>query len=517
MTQYHYDLSREAWIPVRMRAGNKVVQLGLRDVLRRAHEIIEVQAGSPLETIALYRLLLALGMDIFPETAERSGWKDVWKRGQFAAETIEAYFDHRNGKFDLLDANRPFYQHPEPLAPSPSAISRLFSEAASGNNPTLFSHEVDTVPQRVPLDVAARALVAVQATALGGGVSKPFNLCHAPLVGQALFWVRGNSLFEALLLNAPPVEGARLGDCEELGRPTWDRELTPINEQKRTPDGYLDYLTWQSRRIRLVVEQSEDGRLYATGVWISQGDKVENLTAEEPMAAYDGSRAGGIYPLGLRKEKALWRDSTTILKPYESNEESHAPRTLEWVANARTMFTEEERSAKALEVDVFGMVNDKAKLELWRHERMPVYPIYFQDPERRSSLDSALANADQVARVLHSACQTFARHLRFPGHDPNKRMGTQEKAEVEDFVRSLGAERQFWSSLEVPFFDTLRGIAGDEPDESLDKWRVRVRALARNAYRESTESLGEGARVLRAFAEGEQVLNRKLAEMEVPT
>lgn len=522
--QLQYDLSSEPWIPVRMlhdpERGLKgsIQYFGLREVLLRAHEIQEVETGSPLETISINRLLLAIAIHIFPETEEEIDWLTIREAGRFDSKRVDTYFRERSNKFDLLDSKRPFLQHAEPLIDGIAPLSRLFAEALGGIGTPILNHEFYEPSRPIPLDKAARVLITTQATALGGGNNKPFNLSNAPLAGFAAFWVRGRSFFDALLLNAPPSLDARLSINGSGGNPAWDRPLTPTEQQRRRPDSYLDYLTWQSRRIRLVVEENGEKEIVATGVRISQGDKVIDLAEHEPMAAYVGGR-NKVYPLSLVKERAVWRDSGVILGTGGPTGEGHAPRTLEWIANNVWSFSSEERRDLELQVDVFGMVNSQAKVEIWRHERMPVYPIYFTDPDRREALDKALKYAEFQARgPLHSACQTFARHLRFPGHDPGKLMGTLEKAEVDEFVRFIGAERRFWSRLEVPFYGVLYELArADDLEASLTKWRKIVWRQVREAYHEATMSLGETARVLQAYAEGEKELFSSPVKSEVAT
>ena len=107
---YTFNLIDEPWIPCLTFDGERV-EFGLRDSLVQAHELRELHGDTPLETAALYRLLLAVLHRVFgPE--KRSRWKSLWARERFDKSTLENYL-HRPEiyrRFDLFDPEKPFYQ-----------------------------------------------------------------------------------------------------------------------------------------------------------------------------------------------------------------------------------------------------------------------------------------------------------------------------------------------------------------------------------------------------------------------
>ena len=112
----------------------------------------------------------------------------------------------------------------------------------------LFEHSmvVETTP--IGCGQATRMLLVGQCFGLGGLVHPKFpNLTSAPLLRGVTFLVEGNNLFETLLLNclqyAKDEPFATLGDDE----PTW--EMKDPFKTRGKPNGYLDYLTWQNRKI----------------------------------------------------------------------------------------------------------------------------------------------------------------------------------------------------------------------------------------------------------------------------
>ena len=362
-----FNLVKVPWIPVLDASTDlravpdapvTLRNVGLLEVLARAHEIREVCTDNPLETIALNRLLLALFIDaVSPEPDEKT-WTDLWETGHLPEDRLAAYFTAHANAFDLLHPERPFYQHPQQLAKTPAPLSKLFPAEASGNNGTLFGHEVDEQPRLLALDRVARGLICFQAAALGGGVSTPFNLSHAPLIGRAVFWLRGKSLFEALMLNAPPDEEARMYDDEDgNGQPTWAKPLPELH-QKRPVNGYLDLLTWQARRLTLVTD-TENDTLAAIGIYLTQGDKDDPAAVGDPLVATVVSKKGQRFPYGFRADRAVWRDAHVFFNLYDSTR-GEAPPTFQWLVYTAP-YVAKSTTAALTEVDIFGLVNDKAK------------------------------------------------------------------------------------------------------------------------------------------------------------
>src|SRR5690606_592403 len=348
-----YSLIDEPWIPVRLR-GNApkheglsrlVPQVGLREALLRAHEILEIEAGTPPVTAALNRLLLAVSMDAF-DTADEDDWFALWETGQFDPVTVESYFDaaERRDRFDLLHPKHPFYQdarlreartksggNPELKTDS---LSKLFLDEHT--NAILFNHAY--TPKTLSLDEAARGIVAAQAASPSDGRSSQLQgeatirgKAPAMLLYRTLFWLRGRNLFEALLLNAPP-EGFRLPACGE-DKPSW--ELGPpsaADSGGRELRGPLDCLTWQARRLLLETSDgSSDIGPTVLGVKVVQGAKLPKDIKDDPLLAYEASGPKGLVPYQVKPGRALWRDMSSILIPSQAKKGGNVPpQMMEW-------------------------------------------------------------------------------------------------------------------------------------------------------------------------------------------
>lgn len=527
-----FDLLSEPWIPVLDAGADLRVspeatasfrEIGLRETLLRAHHIREVYTDSPLETIALNRLLLALALDVYQRTPDVDAWTRLWRDGQFPEVPLNAYLDEVGDRFDLLHPEYPFYQRATPNASqdgkAPAPLAKLFHAQASGNNATLFGHDIDSVPDRLPLAHAARGLVATQAAALGGGVSKPFNFSHAPLVGRAQFWIRGRSLFEALLLNGPPEKTARM-HATDADAPVW-RRPAPEAYARRRHQGLLDALAWPSRRLTLAVETDASGETVATGVYLTQGDKLDPQPSDDPLSAHVASKDKGLFPLGFRTGRALWRDASTIYATLRPTQKASpgvvgAPATFRWVSGfvssevVPSEAAELKRVFRETGVDAFGLVNDQAKSELWRHERLPLHVTILQDPTRQKLVGNALKHADdQLAdkkKGLRRALRVTAEYALSPPPPGDDSYPSADPKAVSALAQSLGAEPRYWAALGSHFFAFLTRLAdasGEaEHAATLAQWHRDVFEAAQTAFDAATVSFDSDARHLRATAEG---------------
>ena len=506
-----FNLLDQPWLPVRWASGAPPSEVGLRQALLRAHEIEELATDNPLETLALNRLLAALVAAVYPGGAEPAEWFRLWQLGHFEADALESYLARFADRFDLLSPTLPFMGHPQPETAEVSPLTRLRHAATSGNNAVLFSHDLDSQPQPLPAAEAARAVVCAQAASLGGGVAKPFNFSHAPLVGGAYFWLRGAveeqaSLFRALLLNLSPT--AEVWGASSTDLPTWEA-TKPLPAERRQVGGIRELFTFQSRRLALVA----DAQGQVLGVRYNQGSKVETLLQHDPHLAYRAGKEGE-FALRFQADRSLWRDSTTYLLHQGSIGGGHAPRTLEWLS--RRMLRQlgaDQPSAYA--VDVFGLVNDQAKVELWRHERVTIYPAIIKDTDRwqtlKELLDGKQADQDDAtkrAERLREATRAFATRARL--HKPgNVRLGDVERAERDALVRMLDTESSYWLALGQKFDHFLARIATspiDQLDQVRTEWQAVIRHAAEQALRTALRSMAQNARTWQALAEAETVL-----------
>ena len=255
-----FNLIDEPWIPCTMGDGGREM-LGIREVLARAPDVAEVRGDSPLVIAALHRLLLAILYRNFP--VEGSGhWATLWSRKGWDNAVLDGYLDRWRHRFELFDSERPFYQVSGLDLSRGGASARLLFHA--DNNPTLFSHLSTSAPPELTPAEAARLMVGFMAFDVGGTKTSEQgqeSAKAAPLNKGAVILPRGRSVFETLMLSMcryVPEEGDPWSFDRDRDLPAWERE-GETRPEDRVPDGYIDLLTWQSRRIRLQPEPGKDG------------------------------------------------------------------------------------------------------------------------------------------------------------------------------------------------------------------------------------------------------------------
>jgi len=527
-----FNLIDEKWIPCVTKGGGRE-ELGLRDVLCKANEIAELCDRSPLVTVALHRLLLAiLHRNFGPRSLE--AWTKLWRAGAWDQATLEAYFEQWRDRFWLLDDQYPFYQSRLAMKAEEHPAKLLALECASGNNATLFDHSSDQTPDPLPPAQAARYLIARQAFSVGFGKSKPFYFQDSPLVRGFSVMIVGNNLFETLALNLIAYNEHR--PLPHLGQdlPAWE-QVTPGSPQKNgsPPRGYLDYLTWQSRRIRLIPGDGH-GSLLIRRCQILQNLALPKPPPLDPFKCYRATREKGLSPMPLNPDRALWRDSHALFQVQDTS--LKRPEVFNWVARIRSASTERGLSVKPVYgLVAVGLATDPGKaasIVLWRHERLPLPLSYLEEPELLEALRESLELAENTGKLFRAgyiehegrkSCtpvQVLASELLAPDEGRNP-----DKDAVRALAERLDAERPYWSQLESPFKGFLVKLAQDSVKRdratiygttALPEWAKQLRIAASRAFENATSSLDTSARTLKAVAKAERIFNSQLAAILNP-
>ena len=406
-----FNLVDEGWLPCTHAENSELQMLGLRDVLLNAHTLSEIQSESPLETVAIVRLLLAvLYAAINPQN--ELDWKSLWREEKFAPDKINAYLDKWHDRFDLFSLAHPFLQVANMTMAQAGPLAQLATEAATGNNATLFDHISDDAPPAFSPAAAARRLLAAQAFALGFGKAaeavvgdKPFPrpyLADAICLRGITLWLSGENLFQTLLLNLVPGEESRRDDV-----PLWERDdpsklLDRVGKDGRIKSGakgVVDRMVWQSRMIRLIPEP--DGTVRRA--YFTQGREADK--SDDPMKVYISDAKLGVYALNLNAEKAAWRDLHTYLNNGK-HRFSALGNVAELVQNGFLPRTALYR------LHVVGLATDPGKAGkflMWRHERMTLPAALLNDENLLSLLYRGIRDVEFVAQQMNTRIRDVIR------------------------------------------------------------------------------------------------------------
>ncbi|MDQ3713874.1 MAG: type I-E CRISPR-associated protein Cse1/CasA [Acidobacteriota bacterium] len=501
-----FNLTEEPWIPCLMPNGTPK-QFSLYDVLAQAHDIREIYDDSPLVVVSLHRLLLAiLHRNFGPKTFDE--WKTLWRKGFWDAEKLKVYFESENCKnrFNLFDEERPFYQYPKVAKKDGSEsdklpVETLMQEKATGANATLFDHSFKAKEAAYTPAQAARYLVARQSFSLAGGVSYPFNLSNGLLVkGFSVLATDKKSLFKTLALNLvvysgdDPIQIQEDDNGVSLDKPFWERdvlqEAKERNKDGTVPLGYLDYLTWQSRRIKLLPEADFKSIKFCQ---LQQNFKLKessDVLILDPFKVYaEGEKDKGLYAIDFRSDKALWRNSHTLIRQTKiANEKTNLFKHLADVSSA--INKREIEGQREYSLSIIGIINDQASVESWMYESLPIPLDYFDD--------------DKLPGLLKTAIQ-FAEDVRFQV----LRTGIKElAAELETDMANFQAIAVYWSRLEFSFQKLLSNLP-DEGDAAMRKWFKTVDDTANRAFWQSANSLSGAAREQKAIVKARKEFNKE--------
>lgn len=508
---FSFDLLDEPWIPC-VRADGQAVELGLRETLSEAHTLRELGGDSPLTTAALYRLLLAVLHRSYDGPVDHVAWGELWEPQRFDAARLTAYFETWQDRFDLFHPERPFYQAADGRVKHKS-VTALVHHVAAGNNATLFDHHTDAGGLTLTPAQAARMLLAAQSFGLGGLSGLPQKFTGAPWVGGIVFLVQGNTLFETLALNMLLYGADEQPPCHRtpLDYPVWEQE-DPFTPERTVPHGYLDYLTWQNRRILFFPEETPEG-IAVREMTVAPALRLE-ATILDPQKHYRKDKKLGSLALRFREDRALWRDSAALLSVFEEPGAAYRPPlVMSWLHE----LIEEDvglRENDHRRVLALGMANDKAKVEFYRSERWPL-PMAYLNPRNGETLVGDLRQVTQmsedVSNQLWGAMRTLA-HLSLCPEADLQDGNVKAPSEVGNMMAQWDVKRRYWSQLEVHFRRILEQLPLDR-DAARAEWQQTLRQVAWRAFDSVAEDLANDPRALRAFVNARQQLAAGLARV----
>lgn len=532
-----FNLLSEEWIPVLPKQGTRSLNVGICQLLAESDQLLSVQAPTPLETIAIYRLLLAVLHSQVNVTEE--WWAKTWQERHFRYQDIEAYLDSHLPKFDLFDNKHPFLQDVT-LNRKPETVSSLQGHFASGADATLFDHTNASNPLIMTPAEAARALLSIQAFGVGGTKGKDAQFTDAPCARGVLFLIEGATLFETLMLNLfdrEELTSFRLKD-KSKDRPAWELN-DPFENNPHRPYGLLDHLTWHNRRVKLIPEEDVTGAvvvrsiMYAPGLPSFDGQKKTVRDVFNPFYHWRANKEGkptqkgksrSHSPISFQTDKALWRDSHTLLRVFSKQSETQdkTPYALTWLrdfvpANLLATHQSYKRSA-------FGTLTEigRDKTFFYRSEAMPLpFTLLQANDIHIAHVGAALDLAERVGRQIKFSIFNLARVTLYPSIKEEEldetqtaamivkslKKGKDEAAKQAERIKKLhdswGVERYYWSELEFHFHRLIQTLSSDT-ELALGEWRKQVWFAAHNAFDKANSYVSDERRSLRALAVAHQ-------------
>jgi CRISPR system Cascade subunit CasA len=366
-----FNLLYEPWIPAMTLEGD-IEEVSILDIYRRAHELKDLAGELPLQDTALLRLLLAPLYKVITQIdcdgnvapldkSKDKGtgslealarWKRQWDAGKLSFAPIEQYLTHYEERFYLFHPETPFYQVAGLCTQNNEVnpITQIIIDVPSRAERRFFSTRSGQTAAELTYAEAARWLVSLQAWDYAG---KKASTVGGTKDGGGTGWLgklgvvyaQGETLFETLLLNLVLLEsdGNHLLD---FGKPFWEEVPRTAAKVDYMPRGFVELLTWQSRRTLLFRSAGALGAK-VSGVLSSYGDVFEKSnTFIEQMSGWhitkQGARADQYIPTTHSAGRSVWRDLGALLP--QANEADRIPGIVSWIATLR--------DSKAIDLDM---------------------------------------------------------------------------------------------------------------------------------------------------------------------
>ncbi len=348
-----FNLLDEPWIVV-LTPGGVEKEVSILELFEHAPELMTIGGEVATQSFAITRLLLAFLHRTIDGPEDTDDWGRLWEAPELPLDPIRRYADRFRHRFNLFDAQAPFFQVPglHTASNEVSGLEKLVADVPNGA--PLFTTRSTASLRTISAAEAARWLVHVHAFdpsgiksgAVGdptvkGGRGYPIGTGWSGQLGGVL--PISANLRETLLLN---LVARDLGEYIDIGGPTdlpaWERPVNGPQWEERIPQGALDLYTWQTRRVRLVGNPAG-----VSGVVLSNGDKIapHNRHRMEPHSVWRHSEPQSkkhkttVYmPRTHNPERAFWRGLGGLL-PAESGRRGRsnepqrflAPGILQWL------------------------------------------------------------------------------------------------------------------------------------------------------------------------------------------
>lgn len=508
-----FNLLDESWVPVIMKTGD-TRRIGIRDTILRSREISEIfDPSSPINTLGVIRTLMAICYRAF-RPLDEDKWSDIWAKGAFPAFDLNTYLQSVYDSFFMIHPERPFWQDQRAETNGMnSPVTRLSISYAYGNNATLSDYTRDQDRPPIALGDAALMLIGHQTmdnSRLGGGSgkSKKASYPRTPLSSVATT-IRGRNLFETMMLNLIPldlVSGLPLpvNGAEDL--PVWERTpqhgKTHLTPAYRECTGYIDILTWRSRGIFLVGDET-----HATTCYYDHGETMPKEVLNDfidPMASYHTMKKKRL-PIKLRPNRALWRDLPTLAWVKPQGEPRRGALALQHVFR---LIHKDQLPLSTIRLDAYGVATDPviaAKILSWRHERMVLPSSILADDALFIRADAAAALAEAIYwKVLFPTVKTLRWTL---SPIPPSKKDKKRKPPAAFVLDAI--ERSYWRSLRSLYTHYLDMVDQELPNAD-DNWKTILENTARGAWGEGYRLAGNNGKALRAISTAQSVFERRL-------
>jgi len=517
MKEISFNLLEEPWIPCEMKSS-EFKMLSIKDVLFQAREILDITSDNPLIVVSIYRLLLAiLHRNFGPENRDK--WIAIYKAGKWDKKKLEQYFLKWHHKFELFnESENRFYQIDiSDLITKETPITKLNYSISSGNNPALFDHHWDSEIFPMNVENIAQLLVTYQNYSLSGlggflytsGKKERVHFYYSPLITGIIVLLKGRNLFETLMLNFIRYDRDHPFKMSEdhADLPFWERNDKSLHEDKkgRYPYGYLDYLTWQSRKIWLN-PYLDDGEIKVESLFMAQGEKVKDGWDLDPQMVFKRDKKNEFKPIKLDQDKQVWREAEALLRISDSDSNIRSPKAINWVSILvqRGIIP----STRRYNLEIYGLCNDLSnvgKIISWNRSHIPLPLKFLEDQSLVGNVKSFIEKCEKIEQILSKTIKLFTKEYLFPSQIS---LSTNQWSKINDFIQNNQVRTKYWNLVEIFFYKFIEEVA-KEPDfeKRLDLIKIWVNdsvlKTARKLLNSIKSNIKNDPRALKPFIQTE--------------
>lgn len=511
-----FNLIDKPWIPCVDHQG-RLVEVGLRDLLLQAHNLQAICCETPLMTAAVMPVVMALLHRVFgPEGSDE--WHDLWEAGQFPSEPLEAYFKQWQNRFDLFHPEYPFYQvRDRRLEPQPI----LYLAESIRNSETLFNHSTNDNSQPLNPSLAILTLLTAQYFRVGGGRTgtQTPNLINGTLTSGIVFFANGNNLFKTLMLNLVRYPDEQIMPSTLDDKPVWENDDPFRNHHlgkqilNLVPNGYLDYLTWQTFHIELFPEINSSGNIVVPAATVIPVAKLDQIVHNPQHFYIFNPEKGDAKPIRFKLDRAMWRDYHSLLSflDRKSNKKSYVPcAVLSWL----TFLVEMEEMIETdypFMLTAIGLITEPgkaAKILTYRNESIPIPYLFLRDEKYIHLINDAINITEKAAEILNQSIKKLARQVLMRGGNREP----DQKKEVAPLIKHWNVTWLYWSILESKFGEFLDYLLQDT-EMAMDMWRQSIRTTSHSALDAAIEMGGNRIGFLKGQVEANRHLNIGLKKL----
>ena len=478
MTEISFNLLKDAWIPVKMENSDFKLTC-IEDCLFNPQEILEISSDNPFAVISIYRLLLAILHRNFGPKNRRE-WTSMYTAGEWDKSELERYFEKWSHRFELFNEpeNR-FYQIKAPVIKD-SIINKLDHSKSTGNMKALFDHTWDLNSKPINVEKAAQLLVISQNYGLSGlggfldidGNKKRINFSHGTLVSGIVVLLKGVNLFDTLMLNLVRYDNSHPFKKSETHDdiPFWERDDKSLNEDKkgRYPYGYLDYLTWQSRRLWLI-PFIEDNQIKVQNLFMANGEKIKDdwtNNNNKPQMVYKINRKSELKTLRINPNRHIWRDAEALIRLNDPKTPTKikSPIAINWIS--LLVSSGVLSSQKIYNLEIFGICTDPkkaAKIISWHKSSIPLPLKYLEDQSLVNNVKNFIEKCELIDKSIYSTMFSYGKAYLYPLTDEKggSSLSSNQRDRVRAFVKNHQLQYKYWSLIEKHFFKFLEELASE--------------------------------------------------------